>query len=531
MSSAKLSSSSSSRLRRKTIHAHESGSASIPARIVLPPPGFHRRGPVVMTNNKDVVGIVERSPPPPPHNATSVATTSYVGPIMESSSSLKTTPASTVSKSTSTTNTTAAATTATMAATNKKSNIIAVDFAGTTSPPEESRKTKKQPPLAAAAAAPSTVTTRREEVVGKKSVMPLSERQELISKLKELSLKDETSNAQSSSPTSASNNIKHNLYKTELCRGYEEEGSCRYGSKCQFAHGMSELRPVQRHPKYKTEICKTFWERGECPYGKRCCFVHNEVEKLQPSAAAALYESLMRSRKVLGADNVPSPVNTLSLTSTRVSTPTEPFGFNYQHNSSIPPLTPLANNSTLAQSPLVSGVSALGMMGGVGRGGGGNPLFDLNNIPLLELEKSLYSPSRHTTMPGSTASLGAGDSYLEWLPRSMVGSGVNRKNSMATSPLLHALFSSGASVTSGSKYSAVPPPLQFPTATTTVSQQQPPPVRTNLDNLISEVMPVCLGDRLRLTQRQIVLFLILKTNNAESWNVLQRTSQIEKDQA
>lgn len=72
----------------------------------------------------------------------------------------------------------------------------------------------------------------------------------------------------------AQNNKKANLYKTELCRSYEETGHCRYGSKCQFAHSESELRHVDRHPKYKTEMCKTFWEQGTCPYGKRCCFIH-----------------------------------------------------------------------------------------------------------------------------------------------------------------------------------------------------------------------------------------------------------------
>jgi hypothetical protein len=65
-----------------------------------------------------------------------------------------------------------------------------------------------------------------------------------------------------------------NLYKTELCRSYEETGTCRYGSKCQFAHGVSEIRPVLRHPKYKTEVCKTFHVIGTCPYGKRCRFIH-----------------------------------------------------------------------------------------------------------------------------------------------------------------------------------------------------------------------------------------------------------------
>ncbi|EGG20859.1 hypothetical protein DFA_00724 [Cavenderia fasciculata] len=58
-------------------------------------------------------------------------------------------------------------------------------------------------------------------------------------------------------------------YKTELCRSYQETGSCRYGFKCQFAHGGNELRHVSRHPKYKTETCKTFHTVGSCPYGSR----------------------------------------------------------------------------------------------------------------------------------------------------------------------------------------------------------------------------------------------------------------------
>jgi hypothetical protein len=58
----------------------------------------------------------------------------------------------------------------------------------------------------------------------------------------------------------SANNRKLGLYKTELCRSWEEKGTCRYGTKCQFAHGQDELRNVQRHPKYKTEICRV------------CCF-------------------------------------------------------------------------------------------------------------------------------------------------------------------------------------------------------------------------------------------------------------------
>lgn len=58
-------------------------------------------------------------------------------------------------------------------------------------------------------------------------------------------------------------------YKTELCRPFEEAGECKYGDKCQFAHGFHELRNLQRHPKYKTELCRTFHSVGFCPYGAR----------------------------------------------------------------------------------------------------------------------------------------------------------------------------------------------------------------------------------------------------------------------
>lgn len=67
-------------------------------------------------------------------------------------------------------------------------------------------------------------------------------------------------------------------YKTELCRPFEENGTCKYGDKCQFAHGIAELRTLIRHPKYKTELCRTFHTTGFCPYGPRCHFIHNSED-------------------------------------------------------------------------------------------------------------------------------------------------------------------------------------------------------------------------------------------------------------
>ena len=90
------------------------------------------------------------------------------------------------------------------------------------------------------------------------------------------------------------------LYKTEMCKKWLQFGYCRYGDRCQFAHGLAELRPKKVHPKYKTERCRTFWTHGEwkpalylfhihlafltvlvlnlgwCPYGERCRFLHDE---------------------------------------------------------------------------------------------------------------------------------------------------------------------------------------------------------------------------------------------------------------
>jgi butyrate response factor len=74
-------------------------------------------------------------------------------------------------------------------------------------------------------------------------------------------------------------------YKTELCRAFEEHGHCRYGNKCQFAHGKSELRTLNRHPKYKTDLCYTFHTTGFCPYGMRCHFIHNEEERRRRPAS------------------------------------------------------------------------------------------------------------------------------------------------------------------------------------------------------------------------------------------------------
>lgn len=96
-----------------------------------------------------------------------------------------------------------------------------------------------------------------------------------------LMVQDKSNNPSAADPSSSSSEkkapLKTTLYKTELCKRYSETGLCRYGTKCQFAHGMNELRNVLRHPKYKTTKCNSYWTTGTCPYGSRCRFLHDEM--------------------------------------------------------------------------------------------------------------------------------------------------------------------------------------------------------------------------------------------------------------
>ncbi|KAM8853171.1 mRNA decay activator protein ZFP36L1 isoform 1-T1 [Synchiropus picturatus] len=95
---------------------------------------------------------------------------------------------------------------------------------------------------------------------------------------------------------SSSSSSSSSRYKTELCRSFTENGLCKYGGKCQFAHGMDELRDLSRHPKYKTEPCRTFHTIGFCPYGIRCHFVHNNEEERKHASAGAAPPPLAAAR-------------------------------------------------------------------------------------------------------------------------------------------------------------------------------------------------------------------------------------------
>ena len=130
-------------------------------------------------------------------------------------------------------------------------------------------------------------------------------------------------------------------YKTELCRPFQDYGYCKYGDKCQFAHGEHELRVVPRHPKYKTELCRTYHTRGFCPYGSRCHFIHNLDE-----ARKQLQEGGTSSGGGPRSPNKTSPSFSIPISpslDSGISSPDDILG--YGRRFEFPPLSSLEQGS------------------------------------------------------------------------------------------------------------------------------------------------------------------------------------------
>jgi hypothetical protein len=81
-------------------------------------------------------------------------------------------------------------------------------------------------------------------------------------------------------------------YKTMLCKHFLNPKGCSFGDKCQFAHGINELRSDIENPNiinnekkknpnplnYKIVKCK-YWEKDNtCRYGTLCTFAHGNSE-------------------------------------------------------------------------------------------------------------------------------------------------------------------------------------------------------------------------------------------------------------
>lgn len=75
-----------------------------------------------------------------------------------------------------------------------------------------------------------------------------------------------------------------------MCKNWIENNECRYGNKCQFAHGKEELCifraaiAAKTSDKRRTKNCRVFYKEKHCMYGSRCMFRHEHRH----------YEQIMR---------------------------------------------------------------------------------------------------------------------------------------------------------------------------------------------------------------------------------------------
>ncbi|XP_047335088.1 mRNA decay activator protein ZFP36-like [Impatiens glandulifera] len=88
------------------------------------------------------------------------------------------------------------------------------------------------------------------------------------------SSKDRFSSSSESGGSSSSPG-HNNFYKKDLCRSWEDLSQCRYGYKCQFAHGKEEMRPSRFICNNKSEAAKSK------QHGGKGGIVHNQIINLE----------------------------------------------------------------------------------------------------------------------------------------------------------------------------------------------------------------------------------------------------------
>ena len=72
-----------------------------------------------------------------------------------------------------------------------------------------------------------------------------------------------------------------------------EQGTCKYGDNCDFAHGITELQQKQHvNPLFKTQVCKNFL-LNNCRFGDRCHFLHPQAKT--DEAKNTYKESLLKN--------------------------------------------------------------------------------------------------------------------------------------------------------------------------------------------------------------------------------------------
>ena len=98
-----------------------------------------------------------------------------------------------------------------------------------------------------------------------------------------------TDQTSSSSQNAASAEARKKMFKTTLCAKFVTNGACPFGSSCNFAHGVRELRAAldstakastaaEKNPHFKTSLCKNYMVGHYCPFADQCQYAHGRHE-------------------------------------------------------------------------------------------------------------------------------------------------------------------------------------------------------------------------------------------------------------
>ncbi|KAJ7942518.1 Calmodulin-binding transcription activator 2 [Quillaja saponaria] len=71
----------------------------------------------------------------------------------------------------------------------------------------------------------------------------------------------------------------YSMFKIEMCNKLQEIGTCPYGDRCKFSHGIEELCPVICHPPYKTGVCRMVLTDFVFPENTHLQNVNNQLNK------------------------------------------------------------------------------------------------------------------------------------------------------------------------------------------------------------------------------------------------------------
>ena len=123
-----------------------------------------------------------------------------------------------------------------------------------------------------------------------------------------------------------------------MCKNWSDSGFCRYGNKCQYAHGVEELS--ENNPqylneqkqgindKYKSQNCRQFYRERYCPYGKRCHFrheyrsfkkIHRHYYMAHMSALSITSEQMLSESKIAPDGSLEKEANQLETTGTELA--------------------------------------------------------------------------------------------------------------------------------------------------------------------------------------------------------------------